>query len=155
MSIMLYNERQTTKTNHQHKPLTDHIQTKNGQVVVVAFQPGHFQFLLRFLCRRFFQKMSDLNTFCGAATATVLCFAFTPSTGRCLVQPSTRHRPKRRHVFNGTGGQAQQRSAVGTPRFTGLDHLLHTASAVVVGGFVNVVSQHLRERENSVTEKVC
>ena len=192
--------------------------------MVVAFQPGHFQFLLRFLCRWFFQKMSDLNTFRTATTATVLCFAFSSPTGRRIIQPSTcdiecrtnrsswslyskirkikedileheydskviqaclllfwyskqlkyssqvatassfnpnnnriartRHRPKRRHVFNGTGGQAQQRSAVGTPRFTGLDHLLHTASAVFVGGFVNVVPQHLREREQRRKEGV-
>ena len=234
MSIILYtrqhyNLQQQQQTINNQNKLTDHIQTKNGQVMVVTFQPGHFQFLLRFLCRWFFQKMSDLNTFRTAATATVLCFAFSSPTGRCIIQPSacdiecrtnrsswslyskirkikedileheydskviqslsssvlvlknnsntpsqvatassfnlnnnriarTRHRPKRRHVFNGTGGQAQQRSAVGTPRFTGLDHLLHTASAVFVGGFVNVVPQHLREREQRRREgvlKVC
>ena len=86
----LYNLQQQQTINNQNK-LTDHIQAKNGQVMVVTFQPGHFQFLLRFLCRWFFQKMSDLNTFRTAATATVLCFAFSSPTGRRIIQPSTCH----------------------------------------------------------------
>ena len=94
MSIILYtrqhyNLQQQQQTINNQNKLTDHIQAKNGQVMVVAFQPGHFQFLLRFLCRWFFQKMSDLNTFRTAATATVLCVAFTSPTGRRIIQPST------------------------------------------------------------------